>query len=273
VASIPLFPSHKHCKHCNQTKPLEDFGVARRGKYGRAAECCACHNARTRVYNAENPEKLRARNANLTEEQREAKRVREKKNYHENSSKKAKHCPPRIRSTRKPRCIQKREKTPRDIEYERERAHQQYLLRAEKIRIYNRERYALNPEKFKARMLNQYHSNPDYQQKTLERSRNRTRNPEKARAAKNRRRTRLAGNGGYFTDKDVANMRYIQQNLCAYCGRIGQTLQIEHIIPVCRGGPSDPWNLCLACRKCNLNKGRKLLSEWKQRWYLVRQSP
>ena len=95
-----------------------------------------------------------------------------------------------------------------------------------------------------------------------------TANPDKRRAKEHMRRTRIIGNGGHFTDKDVANMQAIQQGHCAYCSRIGIPLTIEHIIPVVRGGPSDHWNLCLACQRCNSSKGDKLLEEWVYRWYL-----
>jgi hypothetical protein len=33
--------------------------------------------------------------------------------------------------------------------------------------------------------------------------------------------------------------------------------EVEHIIPVCRGGSDDLQNLALACRSCNLRKGSR----------------
>jgi HNH endonuclease len=47
-------------------------------------------------------------------------------------------------------------------------------------------------------------------------------------------------------------------NRCSYCLAAQQyvlsKLEIEHIIPVTLGGGNDEWNLCLACRLCNLYK-------------------
>lgn len=47
---------------------------------------------------------------------------------------------------------------------------------------------------------------------------------------------------------------------CEYCRRyqelIGDSFfEIEHIIPLARGGQTTPDNLALACRRCNLLKG------------------
>ena len=103
------------------------------------------------------------------------------------------------------------------------------------------------------------------------RQRNRARhrkNPNQHRAAVQLHRARKRGIGGHFTAKDVANMHAIQQGHCCYCGRLDQVLTIEHIIPITRKGSSnDPWNLALACQKCNSSKGDKTLDEWDDPWY------
>jgi HNH endonuclease len=50
-------------------------------------------------------------------------------------------------------------------------------------------------------------------------------------------------------------------NRCSYClaaqRYVLSKLEIEHIIPVTLGGASDEWNLCLACRLCNLYKSNQ----------------
>jgi 5-methylcytosine-specific restriction endonuclease McrA len=42
---------------------------------------------------------------------------------------------------------------------------------------------------------------------------------------------------------------------CAYCGKTGMPLQIEHLIPRTRGGSNRVSNLTLACESCNQKKG------------------
>jgi len=44
---------------------------------------------------------------------------------------------------------------------------------------------------------------------------------------------------------------------CAYCGSI-ENLEVDHIIPVSKGGGNTLDNLQILCRSCNLNKGSKL---------------
>ncbi|CAD5942485.1 HNH endonuclease [Planktothrix tepida] len=45
------------------------------------------------------------------------------------------------------------------------------------------------------------------------------------------------------------------QRKCAYCGIENVRLQIEHIHPKSQGGSNRISNLCLACEKCNTQKG------------------
>ena len=52
--------------------------------------------------------------------------------------------------------------------------------------------------------------------------------------------------------------------LCPYCGKrlSTYTASTDHIVPLSRGGTNDRSNLVLCCKKCNREKGSKLLSEW-----------
>jgi hypothetical protein len=53
-------------------------------------------------------------------------------------------------------------------------------------------------------------------------------------------------------------------NCCAYCGKSGEVeaLEIEHALPVSRGGSDAPGNLLLACSSCNQRKGTQTLEEF-----------
>lgn len=53
-------------------------------------------------------------------------------------------------------------------------------------------------------------------------------------------------------------------NRCAYCGIKGARvpLEIEHALPVSRGGSDEPTNLLLACHDCNHRKGTQTLEEF-----------
>ncbi|HXA60470.1 MAG TPA: HNH endonuclease, partial [Streptosporangiaceae bacterium] len=49
---------------------------------------------------------------------------------------------------------------------------------------------------------------------------------------------------------------------CAYCGREGLPLQVEHIHPRARGGSDRISNLTLACERCNLAKNSTPITEF-----------
>lgn len=48
---------------------------------------------------------------------------------------------------------------------------------------------------------------------------------------------------------------------CVYCGatREDTKIEVDHVIPVCKGGTNDEGNLVAACRECNAGKSGKLL--------------
>ncbi len=58
-----------------------------------------------------------------------------------------------------------------------------------------------------------------------------------------------------------ARIRDAADNRCGYClahqDYIPWTLEIEHIIPLARGGSNKEENIWLACHTCNLYKGSK----------------
>lgn len=49
---------------------------------------------------------------------------------------------------------------------------------------------------------------------------------------------------------------------CAYCGKQGVPLQVEHIVPRARGGSDRISNLTLACEDCNTRKGTQTAAEF-----------
>lgn len=50
---------------------------------------------------------------------------------------------------------------------------------------------------------------------------------------------------------------------CPYCGiQLDDRAHLDHVLPVQRGGPSEPWNLVFACMQCNLAKRDLSLAEF-----------
>ena len=85
-------------------------------------------------------------------------------------------------------------------------------------------------------------------------------NPEKQKALYVLRHFRRRGNRVFFiTTKEIQNL-YLQS--CLYCGSKDE-IQIDHIIPVAKGGEHRIGNLAAACKSCNMSKKDKFLAEWR----------
>lgn len=67
-----------------------------------------------------------------------------------------------------------------------------------------------------------------------------------------------------------AFIKEMYDNRCYYCGKGGRRLQMEHRIPLARGGDNDISNVVPACESCNRSKGimtddeyfKRLADQW-----------
>jgi len=48
---------------------------------------------------------------------------------------------------------------------------------------------------------------------------------------------------------------------CLYCG-VADRLQVDHIVPIARGGGNEASNLAPACKPCNFDKRASSLAAW-----------
>ena len=83
-------------------------------------------------------------------------------------------------------------------------------------------------------------------------------NKAKRTLAMAKRRALQKNNGVYLvTEKEIKKM---QAQKCFYCGAIGG--EIDHVIPLTRGGSHSIGNLVGCCRSCNSSKNNRFLTEW-----------
>jgi 5-methylcytosine-specific restriction endonuclease McrA len=86
-------------------------------------------------------------------------------------------------------------------------------------------------------------------------------------ASNHRRRARKLATGGTFTTADLDAIRAAQTDkrgrlICWRCGKpIKGTPELDHWIPIARGGRNDAGNLHYMHATCNRNKGAKLPTE------------
>lgn len=92
------------------------------------------------------------------------------------------------------------------------------------------------------------------------------RNHPGERRARHERRARLIReNPGYapFTAREWGRVLAQYRHACAYCGATDLALQMDHVIPLTRGGRHAIGNVVPACKPCNVSKYNHFLSEWK----------
>jgi 5-methylcytosine-specific restriction endonuclease McrA len=83
-------------------------------------------------------------------------------------------------------------------------------------------------------------------------------NPEKVQVWVRNRRAKLKGLVGSHSIEDINDLLKAQNGRCVYCAcDIRGAFQVDHIIPVSRGGRNDKANLQLLCKACNLDKRDK----------------
>lgn len=92
-------------------------------------------------------------------------------------------------------------------------------------------------------------------------------NPDKVRAASQRHRARKLINGGMHTAGDIQRQGDSQKWKCWWRGP-GCTIdcrekyEVDHLVPLSRGGHNGPSNIVISCRHCNRKKHAKLPEEW-----------
>jgi hypothetical protein len=84
--------------------------------------------------------------------------------------------------------------------------------------------------------------------------------PEKFRYRQHKRRARKRGNAGCepVTKAYLDTLFEAQDGCCRYCrAPLDDTKHLDHRVPISRGGPHAPSNVCWSCPSCNLKKGKK----------------
>lgn len=149
-----------------------------------------------------------------------------------------------------------------------------YLANKEHANEQSRAWYAANKSHHKELMSSWYEGNPDrmrqltadwYQRNReahLERARVWAKeHKEEKRLARKRRRELESEAPGWSTDRQVADRIAYFGWKCVYCS--GPFEEVDHQIPISRGGCAWPANLVPSCRRCNRKKWTKTALEFR----------
>jgi hypothetical protein len=263
VYQLPLFSVEKRCTKCGVVKPLEAFAKRKSGPLGRKSHCRLC----IRLHDETNAEAIRAYRRGYTLKHAEENRARVRA-WHETHPERSQHAQ-RVHYQQNKARIQEQHRAYHEAHgSEAKDRHRSYYLAhrekaAEQVRRYRQE----HQQAYRARRHAWYlaHRAEHLAQSRAWKQTHPERRRELARWHTRQRKARLRATGGYFTRHDIALLYKGQDGCCAYCHcLLGAAYEIEHKVPVSRGGSSWPDNLALACGPCNRRKGRMTAEEFIQ---------
>ena len=215
----------KKCVKCGEEKELAEFRRYKKSKDGRYPQCKVCE----KQYKQANREKYAEYQKQYLQENREKAAEYQKQYKQENREKIA------------------------------ERDKQYYQANREKILERKKQYYQANREKL-AEYKKQY--DQENREKLAEYGKQYFQKNREAFYAHNQKRRALKRNAaGIATAADIKARFNYHGNRCYYCGCDGN-MQIEHRIPLSRGGTHWPANIVPACERCNKSKGAKTEKEF-----------
>jgi 5-methylcytosine-specific restriction endonuclease McrA len=132
----------------------------------------------------------------------------------------------------------------------------QYLKNREKRLAHQSAYRAANPEQVREAIRRWMAQNSDYvrayRKKYVAENREAFRFRNRARSA------RVRAAEGRFGKSDIERIARQQNNRCAYCRKSIKTkYEIDHIVPITKGGSNWPKNIQLTCESCNSRKSNK----------------
>jgi 5-methylcytosine-specific restriction endonuclease McrA len=148
----------------------------------------------------------------------------------------------------------------KDPDRRREYGRQWMRLNAEKAREAMRRWRKMHPEEHAAQSRERYARDPEKINRIIDSSPNRA---AVRRAMRSRRRVRLAGLAS-FTASEWAALVARYQGHCAYCGS-ADALEVDHRVPLAKGGANTIDNVLPACGRCNRRKHLMTEAEFRAR--------
>lgn len=146
----------------------------------------------------------------------------------------------------------------RNAEYRerlKEQKRQKYAEDPTPFLEYNRSYYAANREEHITRRIEWREANPERQRETS--TAWRRANLERAAVTSHRRRARVASAEGSFSVEEWHALLEEFDHRCAYCQIQSDSLVMEHMTPLSRGGSNSARNIVPSCATCNSKKGTR----------------
>lgn len=238
-------PGLKTCTKCGGEYPAtEEFFYRRSDRPSLGAQCKGCVYARNNALRKRHPERRTA----------EHRRYRER--YPEKSRAKTR----RYRVRHRDRLLEEgraRRRTERGREKNRLYMERWRKKHPEKWRAIKRRNYAANRERINAKRRANKHVGAARHRAW------KAKNPFYCRSYWNAERVRALNAEGILTPSDIVHLLKQQEGRCAYCkAKLTKGFDIDHVVPLSRGGSNWVENIALACPSCNRGKCDRSVEEW-----------
>lgn len=240
----------KTCTKCGETKPAttEYFYRMKEARDGLRPDCKACLDTKQRAYYLANKERVAERNRAYREANKERFTEWSRKWYEANRDAAIEKVRQWGIANRERKRKNQRAYDARNRERNRVKRRAYHAANAGREAEYSRNYYIKNKERLADRQR-VYLAN----------------NPEKARQRVSVRRARRLQAEGTHTPADIQAQYERQKGRCHWCNvKVGNTYDVDHLIPLSRGGTDWPENLVISCPPCNRSRGDKLPHEWPQ---------
>lgn len=281
----------KTCSKCLIEKQKLEFYNDKRKPDGLSSSCRKCRSIQCSEYRKYNREKIAGQKREYYEKNKNKKAEYDKEYRRKNKSRIKKRDADYKNANQDAVKARKSQWYARNKERLAAKAHERYIKHREEIREYNKAYRELNKAIIKERKATYVKENREAvlaskrryakENKDIELARsnawrqaNRERfeerrarwnrdNPMKLRTYAQNRISRKKNAKGLLTEQSIKWRFDYYANSCYYCGVEGD-LQVEHRIPLSRGGTNWPSNIVPACKTCNVRKNAKTETEYRQ---------
>ncbi len=228
----------KTCTKCGYEFPVDRghfYGRQHGERYVFDARCKTCTKAQTAAYGKAHPEQTKAYAAAGRERHRDKRREYNRRYDDEHRAERSAYKSEWMKKNPEKSAEYHRRWAERHPEYTKEKTEQYYESMRAAQRRYRRK-------------------HPEY-----------TRSPAVVSGRRNYAARRKGATGSH-TQADILDQYKRQRGRCYWCrAKVGGKYHVDHVMPLAKGGATDPTNLVISCPTCNSSRKAKLPHEWSDR--------
>jgi len=251
----------KICTGCGRVLGIDKFNTQKGVKSGLRSHCKKCNKEVGDKYKEKNKDKIAIYRKKYKTENKEKIQEHDKQYYLENKEKIKESQDKYLNKSETKEKIAIYKKKYKEENLEKIQIYQKKYLTENKDKLLiNRKRYKIENKDKILEKSKRYRE--DNVEKIKESSRKFSKNnKDKVNIQTNKRRARKRLLPSTFTLEQWEQCKIYFDNKCSYCGE-ELPLEMEHLIPLTKGGGYVKGNIICSCRSCNASKGNKNFNMW-----------